>query len=226
MTAHRVLEMEREAEDPENNGHLVTCSDSDSSRSHYSGCESDAEYSVDPQPTDIPESYPESPKCLQSQSLVSISEQQALYEQSGSQEDDSHHEMDNIHNIESPDLNTVKTTSHSTRSDRDPSAGWVSRTQSASSPSSDGRGDVTPALTLTPEHRQGDGRRQGPWTGARAKENWTLDSPEEGGCTEAPPAPISSGISSEGAEQAQKWNSESDTDPCRPERRRARRARK
>ncbi|XP_054635018.1 synaptopodin-2 [Dunckerocampus dactyliophorus] len=76
---------------------------------------------------------------------------------------------------------------------------------------------MTPALTLTTEEPLGANNRPGPGTGNRR-----VESSEEGGSSEAPPAAVFFGISDEGAEQPQKWNSESEADPCRPNSNRAR----
>jgi len=56
--------------------------------------------------------------------------------------------------------------------------------------------------------------------------NRRVELSEEGGSSEAPPASLFFGISDKTAEQAKKWNSESDTDLCRPDRQRARSTRK
>ncbi|KAK5899298.1 hypothetical protein CesoFtcFv8_008793 [Champsocephalus esox] len=77
--------------------------------------------------------------------------------------------------------------------------------------------DVTPALTLTTGQPLGASNRQGPGTGNRR-----VESSEEGGSSEAPPASVFFRISAEAAKHAEKWNSDSDTDPCRPQRHRAR----
>ncbi|XP_063331345.1 synaptopodin-2 isoform X2 [Pelmatolapia mariae] len=76
---------------------------------------------------------------------------------------------------------------------------------------------MTMALTLTTGQPMGASNRKGLETG-----NSKLESSDEGGSSEAPPASVSFGISDEGAEQTEKWNSESDTDLCRPDRQRAR----
>ncbi|XP_040892828.1 synaptopodin-2 [Toxotes jaculatrix] len=76
---------------------------------------------------------------------------------------------------------------------------------------------MTLALTLTMEEPVGASNRQDPGTGNRR-----VESSEEGGSSEAPPASLFFEISDEGAEQAEKWNSESDTDLCRPDRHRGR----
>jgi len=82
-------------------------------------------------------------------------------------------------------------------------------------------GEMTQALTLTTKQSQGTSNRHGPGTGNRR-----VESSEEGGSSEAPPASVFFGILDEGAEQAEKWNSGSDTDLRRPDRSRARYTRK
>ncbi|MEQ2286959.1 hypothetical protein AMECASPLE_007689 [Ameca splendens] len=76
---------------------------------------------------------------------------------------------------------------------------------------------MTKALTLSSERPQGASDRQGPGT-----ENRGVESSEEGGSSEAPPASVFFGISDEGAEQAETRNLGSDRDLCRPDRQRAR----
>ncbi|KAM4583582.1 LOW QUALITY PROTEIN: synaptopodin-2 [Odontesthes bonariensis] len=76
--------------------------------------------------------------------------------------------------------------------------------------------EMTQALTLATKQSQGTSNRHGPGTGNRR-----VESSEEGGSSEAPPASVFFGILDEGAEQAEK-NSGSDTDLCRPDRSRAR----
>ena len=100
-------------------------------------------------------------------------------------------------------------------------ASWRHSQSSSSSSSSVGCADMTQALTLPSEQSQGTRNRQGPETGNRR-----VDSSEEGGSSEAPPASVFFGISDECAEQAEKRNSGSDTDLCRPHRHRARHTRK
>ncbi|CDQ64218.1 unnamed protein product [Oncorhynchus mykiss] len=96
----------------------------------------------------------------------------------------------------------------------------ISRQRSTSS-SSVGRSEMT--LTLTHGQPRGDGRRLGSGTGARG--NGSVESLEEGGHSEAPPAHLSFGISAQGAEQAEQWNSASERDLPSPSRHRVRHAR-
>lgn len=224
--------MEPEAEDPDNNDNLVPWSGSDGSQelcvsesladSYYEDDASDAEYPLDPQPAHIPKS----PERYQSQDWESPGEQQSLPELSGSEEDVSYQE-DDIYLSESRELITesprIQTPPASLSPppecpDSEPQAGHISQPHSHSSSSSLGcAADMTLALTLTTEQPQRASNRQGPETLTRG-----VDSSEEGGSGEAPPASVFFGISDEGAEQAEKWDSESDTDLCRPDRHRAR----
>ncbi|KAM9528928.1 synaptopodin-2-like [Salvelinus alpinus] len=96
----------------------------------------------------------------------------------------------------------------------------ISRQRSTSS-SSVGQSEMT--LTLTHGQPRGDGRRLGSGTGARG--NGNVESLEEGGHSEAPPAYLSFGISAQGAEQAEQWDSASERDLPSPSRHRVRRAR-
>ncbi len=233
--------MEPEAEDQENNDNSVPWSGSDGSQelcvseslaeSYYEDDGSDAEYALDPQPAHIPKSDLDSPERLQSQDWESAGEQQSLPELSGSEEDVSYQGEDDIYLsesresiTESPHIQTSPTSlsPHPERPHSGPHAGQISRPHSKSSSSSLGcAADMTLAMTLTTEQPLGASNRQGPGTGNRR-----VESSEEGGSSEAPPASVFFGISGEGAEQAEKWNSESDTDLCRPDRHRARYTRK
>lgn len=232
------LEMEPEAEDPDNND-LVPWSGSEGSQelcvseslaeSYNEDDVSDAEYPLDPKPAHIPKSDLESPECLQSQDWESAHEQQSLPELSGSEEDVSYQEDHDIYlseSRESPHIQAspISLSSQPERPDPDPEphTGHISRPHSQSSLSSLGcAADMTLALTLTTEQPLGAINRQGSESGNRR-----VESSEEGGSSEAPPASVFFGISGEGAEQAEKWNSESDTDLCRRDRHRARYTRK
>lgn len=233
--------MEPEAEDPDNNDNLVTWSGSDGSQelcvseslaeSYYEDDASDAEYPLDPQPAHIPQPDLKSPERRQSQDWESAGEQQSMPELSGSEEDVSYQEEEDIYLSESresiresPHIQPSPTSPspHPQRPDSEPQAGQISRPHSQSSSSSLGcAADMTLALTLTTEQPLGSSNRQGLGTGNRR-----VESSEEGGSSEAPPASVFFGISGEGAEQAEKWNSESDTDLCRPDRHRTRHTRK
>lgn len=164
--------------------------------------------------------YPEHPQVQDWESAVE--------RLSGSEEDVSYHEEDDIYLSESrespPPIHTSQTSlsSRPEHPDSEPQHVQIAWPHSQSSSSSLGcTADMTLALTLTAEQPQGASNRQGPGTG-----NSRVESSEEGGSSEAPPASVFFGISDEGAEQAEKWNSESDTDPCRPDRHRARHTRK
>lgn len=240
MTVHIILEMEPEVKDLESNGHLDTLSGSDGSQelyisesraeSYYDDTASDGDYPTDTKPD------AESPECRQSHDGESTSEQESLPELSGSQEDDApYHETDSIHLggcrgsiAESPHINTSETPpfSRSPCPDPEPHTGQVSQAQSASPSSSLGRGDTTLALNLTPARPRGDARRQGHGIGAGSRWDREVESSGEGGCTKTHPAPGCFGIPGKGAEQAEKWNSESDRDLCRPDRHKGRHARK
>lgn len=235
--------MEPEAEDPENNDNLVPWSGSEGSQelcvseslagSSNEDDISDAEYPLDPKPAHIPKADPESPEHLQSQDWETACEQQSLPELSGSEEEVSYQEEDDIYLsesresiTESPHIQTSPTSlsSQTERPDQDAErhTGQISLLHSQSSSSSLGcTADMTLALTLTTEQPLGASNRQGPGSGNRR-----VESSEEGGSSEAPPASVFFGISDEGAEQAEKWNSESDTDLCRRDSHRARYTRK
>ncbi len=233
--------MEPEAEDPDNNDNLVPWSGSDGSQepgvseflseSHYDDDASDTEYSLDPQPAHILTSESGYLKCLKSHDWESAGEQHTLPELSGSEEDVSYQEEDDIYLsesresiIESPHIQTSPTSlsPHPQCPVSEPQSGQILLPLSQSSSSSLGcAADMTLALNLTTEQPLGASNRQGLGT-----ENRRVESSEEGGSGEAPPASVFFGISDEGAEQAEKWNSESDTDLCRPDRHRARHTRK
>lgn len=231
--------MEPEAEDPDNNDNLAPWSGSDGSQElcaseslaeSYNEDDISDEYPLDPQPHHIPTSNPESPEGLQSQAWESAGERQSLPELSGSEEGASYQEEDDIYlsesresATESPHIQTsVSLSPLPERPDSRPPAGQISRPHSPSSSSSLGcAADMTLALTLTTEEPLGASIRQDSRTGNRR-----VESSEEGGSGEAPPASVFFEIPDEGAEQAEKWNSESDTDLCRPDRHRARHTRK
>ncbi|XP_034542887.1 synaptopodin-2 [Notolabrus celidotus] len=233
--------MEPEAGEPDNNDNLAPWSGSDGSQelyaseslaeSYYEDDASDAEYRSDPRPiTHSQKSDNESPEHLQPHDWESAGEPQSRCELSGSEEDVSYQEEDHVYHsesresiAESPHIQTSpKPLSPQQQcSDSEPYAGHISRAHSHSSSSSVGRtADMTLALTLGADQPLGASNRQGSGTGNRR-----VESSEEGGSSEAPPASVFFGISDEVAEQAEKWNSESDTDLCRPDRHRARHTR-
>ncbi|XP_023190296.1 synaptopodin-2-like isoform X2 [Xiphophorus maculatus] len=76
---------------------------------------------------------------------------------------------------------------------------------------------MTKVLTLSSERPLGASDGHGP-----SSENRSVESSEEGGSNEAPPASVFFGISDEGAEQTETRNLGSDRDLCRPDRQRAR----
>lgn len=225
--------MEPETEDQEQSGNLASWSGSDGSQeiyvsgsvveSHNEGEVSEAEYPLEPESTYFSKYDPDSPEHLQE--WESAGEQQSPPELSGSEEEVSYQEEDDIYlseSRESPHIQTSQTSPHPECTDSEDHAGKISRPHSQSSFFSLGcAADMTMALTLTTGQLTGASNRKGPETG-----NSKLESSEEGGSSEAPPASVSFGISDEGAEQAEKWNSESDTDLCRPDRQRAKYTRK
>lgn len=79
----------------------------------------------------------------------------------------------------------------------------------------DSHPEVSLALTPTRGQAQNASSRRRPGTPTTG-----VDSSEEGGSREAPPASVSFGMSDAGAEQAEAWSWESDTDLCRPDRQR------
>uniref|UniRef100_A0A3Q3W455 Uncharacterized protein n=1 Tax=Mola mola TaxID=94237 RepID=A0A3Q3W455_MOLML len=197
--------------------------------SYYEDDDSDAEYPVDPQPTHIPKSETESPDHYQSQEWESTGEQQSLPEFSGSDEDSSFKEEDDIYLSESrevipesPQNQTprLSLSPHPQYPESVPQDDQVSQPHSRSSSAIGFAADMTLALTFTTEQAHRANNKQGPETLNRG-----VDSSEEGGSGEAPPASVFFGISDEGAEQGGKWNSGSDTDLCRSERHRARHTR-
>lgn len=232
--------MEPEAEDPDND-HLMPWSGSDGSQelcateslaeSYNEDYVSDPEYPLDAQPGHILKSDPESPERLESQGWESAGEQHSLPEVSESEENVSYQDEDDIYLsesrgsiTESPHIQASPTSLYPQpeRHDSKPPAGQISKPHSPSSSFSLGcAADMTLALTLTAEQPVGASNRQGAGTGNRR-----VQSSEEGGSSEAPPVSVFFGISDEGAEQAEKWNSESDTDLCRPDQHRARHKRK
>ncbi|XP_029353195.1 synaptopodin-2 [Echeneis naucrates] len=228
--------MEPEAEDPLNNDNSVTWSGSDgsqelcvpkSSAESYNEDEISNNYSLDPNPPHIPKSDPKSPECLQLEDWESACDQQSLPEQNGSEEDCSFQEEDEIYLsksresiTESPQIQTspVSLSPEPEHSDMKSPTGQKFQKQSLSSSSSLGCvADMTLALTLTTEDLLGASNRHDLGSGNRR-----VDSSEEGGRSEAPPASVFFEIPDEGAEQAEKWNSESDIDLSRPDRHRAR----
>ncbi|KAM4750681.1 LOW QUALITY PROTEIN: synaptopodin-2 [Anableps anableps] len=183
--------------------------------------DSESEYSSVSQNTHIP--FSQSPACLQLQGRESTNGQGSLLEQSKQEESVSYQENYDFYfsesrepMTESPHIHTSKTSVTSTLECPD------SKSQhSCSSSSSLGcAADMTKVLTLSSERPLRASNRQGPGT-----ENRRVESSEEGGSSEAPPASVFFGISDEGAEQAETRNLGSDRDLCRPGRQRARNTR-
>lgn len=226
--------MEPEAEDLDNKDNLSPWSDSEGSHefcvseslaeSYNEDDLSEEESPFEPQTASMPKSDPESSKHLPVQDWESAGEQLPGSEEEVSyqEEDDIYHSESRASDTESPHNQTSQTSvsPHPEYPEYEPPAGQISRPHSSSS-SLGCAAHMTLALTLTTEQPQGASNRQGPGTGNRR-----VESSEEGGSSEAPPASVFFGISDEGAEQAEKWNSETDTDLCRPNRHRARSARK
>ncbi|CAJ1052330.1 synaptopodin-2 [Xyrichtys novacula] len=232
--------MEPEAEDLDHNDNSVPWSGSDGSQelcatesfgdSYYEDDGSDADYQSHPCSTHSHKFDNESPEPLQPRDWESAGEPQSLHELSGSEEEVSYHEDDDVYHSESREYIAesphVQTSPKSLspqpqRPDSEQRAGQISRPHSHSSSSSIGcAANMTLALTLAADQPLGAGNRQHSGTGNRR-----VESSEEGGSSEAPPASVVFGISDEGAEQAEKWNSESDRDLCRPDRHRARHTR-
>ncbi|XP_029013852.1 synaptopodin-2 [Betta splendens] len=222
--------MEPEAEDPDNDN-LVPWSGSDGSQelcvseSLAESCNEDdvsgSEYPLDARPPHVFGPEPESAEHLQPQGWVSAGEQQSPPDESGSEEDVLYQEEDEVYLSES--RGSVTESPHrpsspslspqAQRHDSKPPAGRASQPHSPSSSSLGGAADMTLALTLTTQQPVGASTRQRTGTGNRRDQ-----SSEEGGSSEAPPASVFFGISDEGAEQAERWNSGSDTDLCRPDR--------
>lgn len=227
------LKMEPAAED--NSDNLIPWSGSDGSQevcatesladSYCDNDASDAEYPLDPPPAR------KSPEHYQPHDWETTGDQQSLPELSGSEEDASYREEDDTYRsgsreltTESPGVQTPPTSlsPHSEYPDPEQPVGQRSQPHSHSSSSSLGcAADMTLALTLTTDQPKRASNRQGPEI-----LNMGVESSEEGGSSEAPPASVSFGILDEGAEQAEKWNSESDTDLYRPISNRARCTRK
>ncbi|KAM4595826.1 synaptopodin-2 [Fundulus diaphanus] len=118
---------------------------------------------------------------------------------------------------ESPHVQPSQTPATSTPELPDSSSWQHSRSSSSSLGCA---AEMTKALTLSSKRPLGASDRQGPGT-----ENRRVESSEEGGSSEAPPASVFFGISVEGAEQAETRNVGSDRDLCRPDRQRARHTR-
>lgn len=225
--------MERDAEEPDNNKTSILWSGSDGSQEHclsessyYEDDTSEAEYRLDPCPV-RKESELKPPELYQNEEWKSTGDQQQPPGFNGSEEEVSYQGEDeeDFYLSDSRESLPHKQTSppmspHSQRPDSDHEAGKMSETRS-SSLSRDGEPGVTLALTPTRGQPQKASNRRCPGT-----LNTGVDSSEEGGSHEAPPASVFFGMSDEGAEQAETWNSKSDTDLCRPDRQWLRNTRK
>lgn len=95
------------------------------------------------------------------------------------------------------------------------------RLQPSSSSSLGSVADMIQVLTPSTEQAQETRERQGPGT-----ENRSVESSEEGGSAEAPPASVFSGISDENTEQAGRINLGADGDLCKADRQKLRHTRK
>ncbi|XP_068178760.1 synaptopodin-2 isoform X1 [Antennarius striatus] len=206
--------MEPQAENMDSNHGSVPWSGSEGSQEicvsesfSDSFCEdntSDAGSPVDPQSAFI----------LESPQQISGRKEEVSYQE----EDEICHSKSGQFTAESAQIQTSPTSLSPHLQHCDIEAGQISQPNSALSSSSPSCvADMTLALTLATEQPLGPSKRQGKGTGNRR-----VESSEEGGSAEAPPALVFFGISDKLAEQAEKWNSESDTDLCRPERQRAR----
>lgn len=224
--------MERDAEEPDNNETQMVWSGSEGSQEHcvsesladsyYDDDPSDAEYRSDPQAARI-EAEEKSPQLYQSEERESTGEQQQLPGLNGSEAEASYHGEDEEDDfylsdsreslLESPRVQTSPPVSpNPQRPDSEPEASKIPETRS-SSLSLHCAADQTLALTPTRGQAQKASSRRCPGTA-----NAGVDSSEEGGSHEAPPASVFFGMSDEGAEQAEAWNSESDADLCRADR--------
>lgn len=226
--------MERDAEEPDNNETSILWSGSGGSQEHcvseslansyYEDDGSDAEYRSDPQSACIKVNE-KSPQLYQNEERESIREQQQLSGLNGSKAEPSYHGEDEEDDfylsdsresfLESPCIQTSPPVSlHPQRPDSEPEASKISESRSLSL-SLDIAANETLALTPTMGQAQKASSRRCPGT-----VNVGVDSSEEGGSHEAPPASVFFGMSDEGAEQAEAWNSKSDAGLCRADRQR------
>ncbi|XP_014327286.2 synaptopodin-2-like isoform X1 [Xiphophorus maculatus] len=169
--------------------------------------------------THIPSS--QSPECLQLQHRESADGPESLLEQSEQEESVFYQENCDFYFSESRESMTespyieASQTSVTSPPECPDSKSWQ---HSCSSSSSLGcAADMTKVLTLSSERPLGASDGHGP-----SSENRSVESSEEGGSNEAPPASVFFGISDEGAEQTETRNLGSDRDLCRPDRQRAR----
>lgn len=164
----------------------------------------------DPQNPDVSRSDPDSPgwrkEFPSEQSEVSVSSQRP-------DEICPHEPRQTI--TESPRIQTSQTSTPSSPELQEKISRQHLQPSSSSSLGSDA--DMVRALTPSTEQAQGTRDRQGPETGNRS-----IESSEEGGCGEAPPASVFSGISDEDTEQAGRRNLGSDGDLCKADRQKLR----
>lgn len=231
--------MERDTEEQDNKEPSIPWSGSDASQEHcvaesladsyYEDESSDEEYRSKPPPARF-DAGRKSSEFYQSEEWKSTGEQLQPHEVNGSEEEDSYQREDeddfylcdsreslleSSHPQASPPVSP-----HSQRPDSEQEAGKISETRSYSL-SPECAADTTRALTSTRGQPQKAGNRRCPGT-----VDMGVDSSEEGGSHEAPPASVFFGMPDEVAEQAETWNSESDTDLCRPDGQRLRNTRK
>lgn len=207
-------------------GSQELCATESLADSYYEDDASDAEF-----PLDRPPPARKSPQPYQPHDWEVAGDQRSLPEYSGSEGGASYREEEDMYlssprelTRTSPSVQTPPTSLSPHPAYPDSAQG--SRPHSHSSSSSLGcaaaaAADMTLALTLDVDQPQRASYRQRP-----ESLNREGDSSEEGGSSQAPPASVSFGILDEGAEQAEKWNSESDTVLCRPNSNRARCTRK
>lgn len=236
LTKDSALEMERDAEEPDNNETSIHWLGSGGSQEHsvseslansyYEDDASDAEDPSDPQSACI-KVKEKSPQLYQNEERESILEQQQLSGLDGSEAEASYHGEDEEDDfylsdsrenfLESPCVQTFPPVSpHPQRPDSEPEASKFSETRSLPL-SLDIAANETLALTPTMGQAQKASSRR-----CLGTVNAGVDSSEEGGSHEAPPASVFFGMSDEGAEQAEAWNSKSDAGLCRADRQRLR----
>lgn len=227
--------MERDAEEPDNNGTSMLWSGSEGSREHcafeslaepyYGDDASNAEYRSDPQPAEekSPERYQSEEWQSTGEQLPRLNGSDAEVSYQGEDEEEDSYLSDSRESLlESPHVHTSPLESpHSRRPDSEQEGSKISETHSQSSLSLDCAADVSLALTSSRGQGQKARGRRSPGTPKTG-----IDSSEEGGSHVAPPASVFFGMSDEGAEQAEAWNSGSDTDLRRPNRQRLRNTRK
>lgn len=200
-------------------GSQELCASESNADSYYEDDGSDAEF-----PLDHPPPAGKSPNSDQPHDWEVAGDQRSFPEYSGSEGGPSYREEEDMYLTRgSPGVQTPPTSV--SPQPVYPDSGQRSRPHSHSSCSSLGcaaaAADMTLALTLDADRPQRASNRQFP-----EPLNREGDSSEEGGSSQAPPASDSFGIFDEGAEQAEKWNSESDTVLCRPNSNRAKCTRK